>query len=84
MGEQFPAISDDHLAYIDRQHVFFAATATGDSRINMSPREASAFRVIGPNCGAYMDRTGSGNEAAAHLKVDEAVFDRALVSNPGT
>lgn len=70
MGQQFPAISDEHRAYIDRQRIFFAATATGDSRINLSPREADAFRVINANAVAYLDRTGSGNEAAAHLKID--------------
>ncbi|BCW91176.1 hypothetical protein sos41_43560 [Alphaproteobacteria bacterium SO-S41] len=70
MAKQFPALSDEHAAFIARQHIFFAASATADSRINLSPREASAFRVLGPNSACYLDQTGSGAETAAHLLVD--------------
>ncbi len=38
--------------------------------MNISVRGTDALRVLGPNTVAYLDRTGSGNETAAHLRVD--------------
>jgi len=70
MAKQFPALEDDHRAFIARQHIFFTASATADSRINLSPREGSAFRVIGAKSAGYLDQTGSGAETAAHLLAD--------------
>jgi hypothetical protein len=37
--------------------------------VNVSPRDGASLRVLGPNAVAYLDRTGSGNETAAHLRV---------------
>lgn len=70
MAKQFPALEDVHRDFIARQHIFFAASATAESRINLSPREASAFRVLGSNRACYLDQTGSGAETAAHLLAD--------------
>jgi hypothetical protein len=56
--------------FIERQHIFFTASATADSRINLSPKGSDSLRVLGPNQVAYLDQTGSGNEAAAHLRAD--------------
>jgi hypothetical protein len=38
--------------------------------VNVSPRGTDAFAVIDERTVAYLDRTGSGNETAAHLKAD--------------
>lgn len=70
MGKLFPRVDDDHRAFIARQRVFFAASAAPDARINLSPREAEAFRLLDDNAAVYLDRTGSGNETAAHLRAD--------------
>lgn len=70
MAKQFPALEPEHVDFIGRQHIFFTASATADSRINISPREGSALRVLGPNAVCYLDQTGSGAETAAHLKAD--------------
>jgi len=70
MAKQFPALSDAHRDFIARQHVFFTATATADSRINISPREIGALRVVDASTAIYLDRTGSGMETAAHLRAD--------------
>lgn len=70
MAKQFPELAPEHSDFIARQHIFFAASATADSRINISPREASAFRVITPRQVCWLDQTGSGAETAAHLKAD--------------
>ena len=39
-------------------------------RLNLSPKGLGAFRVIDANAVAYLDRTGSGSETSAHLRVD--------------
>lgn len=70
MGKQFTAIEDGHAGFIGRQHVFFTASAAAATRINVSPREIGALRILGPNAVVYLDRTGSGNETAAHLAAD--------------
>jgi len=70
MSKMFPRIEPALREFIERQHIFFTASATADSRINLSPKGSDSFRVIGPNQVAYLDQTGSGNEAAAHLRAD--------------
>jgi len=70
MGEQFPKLDAKHREFIDRQRVFFTASAAPDARINMSPRGTDALAVIDERTVVYLDRTGSGNETAAHLKAD--------------
>lgn len=70
MAERHPEISEKLAAFIRAQRIFFSATAAPEGRINLSPREGSALRVLGPLTVAYMDRTGSGNETAAHLIAD--------------
>jgi hypothetical protein len=70
MGKLFSGISDSHRDFIERQHIFFTASAAPGTRINLSPRSTDTFRVLGPNAVVYLDRTGSGNETAAHLLAD--------------
>jgi hypothetical protein len=61
-------LTDDHVAMIARQAVFFVATAATQGRINLSPKGlADTFRVLGPKRIAYLDLGGSGNETHAHL-----------------
>ncbi len=64
-------LTPDHMAMIERQSVFFVATASTDGRINLSPKGlADTFAVLSPNRIAYLDLGGSGNETHAHLSVD--------------
>ena len=70
MGKQLPTLDESHRDFIRRQRIFFAASAAPGARINLSPRGADAFAVIDERTVAYLDRTGSGNETAAHLKAD--------------
>ena len=70
MGKQYPELDPKHSDFIKRQHVFFAATATGSSRVNVSPRSTDLLRVLNANTVLYLDKTGSGNETAAHLIAD--------------
>lgn len=70
MAKQFPCIGDAHRDFILRQRVFFTASAAAGTRVNVSPRSTDALRILGAGAIAYLDRTGSGNETAAHLRVD--------------
>lgn len=71
MGKLYDAITPELEAFIARQHLFFVATAAPTGRINLSPKGLDAFRVLGPNRVAWLNGTGSGNETAAHLGVDD-------------
>jgi hypothetical protein len=70
MAKVFSALDETMRDFIARQHLFFVASATADSRINLSPRSARDFRVLGDNTVCWIDLTGSGNETAAHLRAD--------------
>src|SRR5580700_8082593 len=70
MSQMFSRIEPALQEFIERQRIFFTGSATADSRVNVSPKGSDSLRVIGPNAVAYLDQTGSGNEAAAHLKAD--------------
>lgn len=67
MGKQFAKIESEHKAFIERQKIFFVASAPPKGRINVSPKGLSSFRVLGDNDVAYLDCTGSGSETRAHL-----------------
>jgi len=69
MAKQFARIEPAHAAFIGQQHIFFTASAAATGRVNISPREIGALRVLDPNTVAYLDQTGSGNETAAHLRL---------------
>ena len=70
MAKQFPGLDAAHRDFIGRQHIFFTASATDSSRINLSPKGHDALRILSDNRVCYLDRTGSGNDTAAHMKAD--------------
>lgn len=43
------------------------ATATKDSRVNLSPKGMDSLRVLNENRVVWLNVTGSGNETAAHV-----------------
>lgn len=63
---------DDRLAaWLERQPVFFVATAPlgADGHVNVSPKGTiGTFRVLDRDTVAYLDLTGSGAETLAHLR----------------
>lgn len=73
MAKRFPAIENAHKEFIERQHIFFVASAAREGRVNVSPKDAAALRVLSANRVAYLDQTGSGNETAAHIRADGRV-----------
>src|SRR6478672_9374682 len=68
MGQQYDAISDRHRAFLERQPLFFVATAAREGHVNVSPKGLDSLRVLGPNRVVWLSGTGSGNETAAHLR----------------
>jgi predicted pyridoxine 5'-phosphate oxidase superfamily flavin-nucleotide-binding protein len=70
MGKQFASMTPAHRDFIARQRIFFAASATATSRVNVSPRPTDALRVLDERTVAFLDLTGSGSETAAHLRAD--------------
>ncbi|MEL6529685.1 MAG: pyridoxamine 5'-phosphate oxidase family protein [Pseudomonadota bacterium] len=70
MADFFEALDAKHVAMIEKQPVFFVATAAPEARINLSPKGYDAFRVLSPTRVAYLDLGGSGNETHAHLTAD--------------
>jgi hypothetical protein len=71
MAKQFSELSDQHRDYVSRQHIFFTASAAPTGRVNVSPCPTAALRIVSPNSLVYLDRIGSGNETAAHLKLSD-------------
>jgi len=67
MGKLFDQLTPAHTEFIARQKIYFTATAPDAGRSNLSPKGLDSFRVLSPRRAAYLDLTGSGSEAAAHL-----------------
>ena len=55
-------------AFIERQPVFFVASAAADGRVNLSPKGADTLRILDDNRIAWLNLSGSGNETAGHLR----------------
>ena len=70
MARFYPALEARHRDFISAQKLFFTATGTASSRLNLSPKGMDSLRVLSDSRVAYLDLTGSGNETAAHLKHD--------------
>jgi len=69
MGKTFDHITPEMQTFIERQHLFFVATAPSrDGRVNLSPKGYDTFRVLDAERVAYLDLTGSGIETIAHLQ----------------
>lgn len=70
MARFYSALETRHRDFIAAQKLFFTATGTTDSHLNLSPKGMDSLRVLDAKRVAYLDLTGSGNETAAHLKHD--------------
>lgn len=70
MARIYSEITDELRGFIERQQLFFVATAplASGGHVNLSPKGMDAFRVLGTHAVAYLDLTGSGNETSAHLR----------------
>jgi hypothetical protein len=69
MAKFFDFIQSHHRDFIEKQKMFFVASAplSAQGHVNLSPKGIDSFRVLSDNKVAYMDIIGSGNETSAHL-----------------
>lgn len=69
MAKFYDAMDSQIMSFIQRQHLFFVASAplSAEGHVNVSPKGLDCFRVLGPNRVAYMDLISSGNETSAHI-----------------
>ena len=63
----FEQIEGEHRNFIERQQIFFVATAAREGRVNVAPKGMDTLRVVGPNRIIWLNLTGGENETAAHL-----------------
>lgn len=71
MAKTFDALDDKLRAFIDKQKMFFVATAplAADGHVNVSPKGLDGtFAIMDDRSVAYLDVTGSGVETIAHLR----------------
>ena len=70
MAHVYEGIDDGLARWIEKQPVFFVATAplAADGMVNLSPKGTlGTFRVLDEHTFAYLDILGSGVETIAHL-----------------
>ena len=65
---QGPRLNKTFRAFIERQPMFFVATAAPDGRVNVSPKGLDALRILSDTQIVWLNLSGSGNETAAHLR----------------
>ncbi|MFC3053489.1 pyridoxamine 5'-phosphate oxidase family protein [Kordiimonas pumila] len=70
MAQFYDDITPMLQKFIEKQPMFFTASACSSGRVNLSPKGMGGFRILNPKLCGYMDMVGSGNETAAHIKND--------------
>lgn len=75
MGKVFGEISESIQAWVEKQKIFFVATAplSEAGYVNCSPKGADSLRILSPTLVAYQDLTGSGVETIAHIRENERI-----------
>ena len=70
MGKTFSEIDDALRQFVERQPLFFVATAptSVEGHVNCSPKGLDSLRILGPTTVAYLDYAGSGVETIAHVR----------------
>jgi hypothetical protein len=63
--EFFSALTNDHVAFIAKQPLFFVATGAPGARINISPKGMDCFRVLSPMRGIGKSDIARGRISAA-------------------
>jgi len=67
MAKIYDALTDQLTGFINNQHIFFVGTAAESGTVNISPKGMDSLRILNPNKLIWLNLTGSGNETAAHL-----------------
>ena len=71
MGKLIDCIKPELKDFIEKQKIFFVGTAADEGRVSVSPKGSDSFRVIDENKVVWHNLTGSGNETAAHLLIND-------------
>ncbi len=79
MAEFFDSLTEKHVTMIERQPMFFVATAAAEGRVNLSPKGYDSFRVLASDRVGYLDLGGSGNETHAHLTAPQRDAGRITI-----
>ncbi len=67
MGKQYKVLSAEDIDFINKQHLFYIASASGQE-VNLSPRGFDSVRVIDNRCIIFLDYPGSGNRTARDIQ----------------
>ena len=74
MAKRHDEIDEKLRGFITEQKIFFVATAGPEGRVNLSPKGLDGtLAVLGPRRVAFLNLTGSGNETAAHLRLNDRI-----------
>ena len=70
MGRTYAEITLELAEFIERQRMFFTASAPSGSggHVNCSPKGLDSLAILGPLRVAYLDLVGSGAETLAHVR----------------
>ncbi len=70
MARTYPELTPDLREFLERQHLFFVATAPAgaEGHVNCSPKGLDSLRFLGPRELAYLDYGGSSAETIAHVR----------------
>jgi len=70
VGKNYDTINDSLKDFIQRQQMFFVATAplSKSGTINLSPKGLDSLRILDDQTVVYADFVGSGIETLAHVK----------------
>lgn len=63
-----PKLNRTFRSFIERQPLFFVATAARDGRVNVSPKGMDTLRIETDTRITWLNLSGSGNETAAHVR----------------
>jgi hypothetical protein len=74
MAQRHDELSKKLQTFITAQPMFFVASAGPEGRVNLSPKGLDgALAILSPSKVAFLNLTGSGNETAAHLRLDPRI-----------
>lgn len=68
MGIRADKLTHSFRAFIEKQPLFFVATAAPAGRVNLSPKGLDSLRILSDTRILWLSVSGSGNETAAHLR----------------
>ncbi len=72
MGKQYKVLTQENIDFINAQHLFYIASASGQE-VNLSPKGFDSARVINEQCMIFLDFPGSGNRTARDIRNDGEV-----------